>query len=283
MERSYFSIGELAVVHSDQYPYRELHDAMVGCNGRFPSDKLSGWHRSYPDEARWLETFAGAVGPEVPVSEEDGWRLYALSRVLEVMNLTFQHGDGDGWSGPGLALADVSAFATDLSLSVAVPRGYTPFECEIVGVVEARDDSEEIRLAEVHWPSMLLGNMLVCRAGVTVCAGPRVINPIVASSSTLYWAYRRRNRAHQDRSHGWGHNSQWRTSFRRDYQVGTRVFYNVDGRCDLAANDLAIDEDFPLTQAERVELLVNRCFILTPKPSDDLWPYDDRVAINAGA
>ena len=27
---------------------------------------------------------------------------------------------------------------------------------------------------------------------------------------------------------GWGHNSQWRTEFRRDYQLPGRFLYNVD-------------------------------------------------------
>ena len=31
---------------------------------------------------------------------------------------------------------------------------------------------------------------------------------------------------------------------------------------------------------ERIELLVNRCFILTAKPAEDLWPYDDRLVMS---
>ena len=33
-----------------------------------------------------------------------------------------------------------------------------------------------------------------------------------------------------DLSHGWGHNSQWRTDFRRDYEESAELHYNVDGR-----------------------------------------------------
>jgi len=198
-------------------------------------------------------------------------------------NLSFQEGDADLWRGPGLSLNEVSSFGGDLGLTVTSPARYAAFDCEIVKVVGTVDDREDAYLVDVHWPSIMLGDMMVCRAGVTVCAGSRVMNPAVAPFSTLYWAYRRRNRPHRDLSHGWGQNSQWRTSFRRDYRIGAQICYNVDGRNDLAAADLVIDEAFPLSREERMELLIHRCFIVTAKPSDDLWPYDDRLTMSDGA
>ena len=254
---------------------------MVNCAGRFSPGRLADWLRTYPAESRWLDAFRRSASPKAPVSEEDSWRLYALSRVLELMNLTFQHGDADSWAGPGLARGDAAAFATDLGLSVAGPPRYAAFDCEIVRVVATDDDDDEPVLVDVHWPSVVLGDMMVCRAGVTVAAGRRVMNPSVAASSTIYWAYGRRNRPHEDLSNGWGSNSQWRTSFRRDYRTAAKIYYNVDGRFDLAAGRLAPHDDSALTRPERLELLVNRCFVVTQKPSDDLWPYDDRVTMTA--
>jgi hypothetical protein len=264
-------------VHSDQYPYRQLHDAMLDWPGaRFPGSHLADWLRGNPDEVRWLHAFGASRGPESPATSEELWRLYALSRVIELMNLSFQSGDA-GWAGPGIPLHEVSSFATDLGLSVSRPERYSAFDCEIVNATSAQDPEQPIMLEGVNWPCVMLGDMLVCRAGATVRGGAAFIDPQIAMSSTLYWAYRRRYRLYQDLSHGWGSNSQWRTSFRRDYRIGARHFYNVDGTNELADPDLRTDDDSPLSRSERTELLLNRCFVVTTKPSDDLWPYDDRL------
>lgn len=272
-------------MHSNQYPYWELHDAMVSLPGdRLSPRLLAEWLQQYPKEATWLEWFRQERGHAAAASQEELWRLYALSRVVEVMNLSFQTGDADSWTGPGFPASDVAAFARDLGLSVVVPDRYTAFDCEIAAVTEAADDTAPADLVDVQWPCLMLGEMLICRAGATLRAGARVMNPQIASSSTLYWAYRRRNRPHADLSHGWGHNSQWRTSFRRDYRVGQRTYYNVDGEHDLLADDpgVSVREEPPLTRLERVELLVNRCFVVTSRPGNDLWPYDDRLATSDG-
>ncbi|WP_454774755.1 hypothetical protein [Janthinobacterium tructae] len=85
-------------------------------------------------------------------------------------------------------------------------------------------------------------------------------------------------RSVNDLSHGWGGNSQWRTSFRRDYVVGDTRFCNVDGKYDLAAQAAdAADAGYSpaLTLAERIELLTQRCLVSSTKAHEELWPYDD--------
>lgn len=213
------------------------------------------------------------------MSAEDGWRLYALSRVIELLMLSFQHGTADGtdWPGPGIAIEEVCTFARGLGLTVVSPDRYSPFDCEIVTATPARDPHEPPSLIAVHWPCLMLGDMLICRAGTSIHAGEAIVNPEIATSSTLYWAYRRKNRPYVDRSQGWGSNSQWRTRFRRDYRVGDRLFYNVDGGIDLASSQTGPSDDPELTRAERAELLIHRCFVITIKPSDDRSPYDDRI------
>lgn len=124
----------------------------------------------------------------------------------------------------------------------------------------------------------MLGNMLFARGGVDVCAGKIIFKPGIADASTLYWADRRKGRPVNDLSHGWGSNSQWRTSFRRDYVAGDTRFYNVDGKYDLAeqAADAADTGRSPvLTLAERIELLTQRCLVSSTTAHDDLFPYDD--------
>lgn len=127
----------------------------------------------------------------------------------------------------------------------------------------------------------------ICRAGVSAIGGRHVCSAPLAQTSTLYWAYRRKYRPYVDLSHGWGSNSQWRTSFRRDYRIDGHLYYNVDGEHDLSLHKLtgpcsgSGNETDSLTRQERLELLIHRCFITTDKPGSALWPYDDKVVLRA--
>ncbi len=80
-----------------------------------------------------------------------------------------------------------------------------------------------------------------------------------------------------DLSHGWGSNSQWGTNFRRDYQIDGELYYNVDGRHDLRKPFARSEDRYGLSQEERIELLINRCFIVTERPHNNLWPFDDTL------
>jgi hypothetical protein len=211
------------------------------------------------------------------VEREDLWRLYALSRVNQILLLRFQRAKADTSDRPGLSVSqdEYVAFAEALGFAVAQTPAFSPFYHEIVEVEYADDRRQPVSLRGSYWPCLMLGDMLFSRAGVRVCGGNEVLRKEVAESSTLYWAYRRKNRPHQDLSQGWGSNSQWRTAFRRDYRVGQELYYNVDGTHDLSVPEPPTEDDNELTREERVELLTNRCFIFTTKPDGDLWPYDD--------
>ena len=126
------------------------------------------------------------------------------------------------------------------------------------------------------WPGVRWGDLLMSREGVRVRAGVQHIHKSVAETSTLYFTYRRAYRDVSDLSHGWGHNSQWRTALRRFYCTAESFHYNVDGKHDLRARSRKPDRD-GLTPGERHELLVHRCFVRCEKPSGDLWPYDDTL------
>jgi len=167
------------------------------------------------------------------------------------------------------------AFVEALGLDVLRPQRFSPFYHEVVQVERAASQFSPVTVLEFKWPCVMLGNMMVSRAGVRVAAGTSLLVAGIADASTLYWTYLRSNRPHQDLSHGWGRNSQWRTAFRRDFIVGDTFYYNVDGRNDLANE--GDDEDSGLTHSERVELVMHRCFVRCTKPHADLWPYDDRL------
>lgn len=267
-------------MHVSQCPYRKLCDILYEYDGSaLYQDFLAPWVKNNPAELDWLASFSSNAGDSAPHAEiEDLWRLYALGRVNELLLLRFQQGQADGtpWPGPPITSQVYVAFAESLGLIAEDERPFSPFYHEIVKVeLDPRED-QPVTLTYTVWPCLMLGDMVFSRAGVNVTGGTRFIRKEVAESSTLYWAYRRKNRSYQDLSHGWGSNSQWRTKFRRDYRIGEEYFYNVDGKHDLAKPDQREEEDRDgLAIEERIELLTNRCFIKTSKPHDDLWPYDD--------
>lgn len=258
---------------------RDLHDAIHGFrDGSLYWHLLWPWAQAHPDERARLLAFATRSGnPIPPASHEDLWHLYALSRVNQVLLLRFQQGRADGtdWPGPELSPNEYRAFSESLGMAVADVSEFHPFYHEIVEVHPGEDPDEPLTLVGEFWPCLMLGDMLFSRAGVCVTGGSRSVNKEVAESSTLYWAYRRKNRSHEDQSHGWGSNSQWATAFRRDYRIGSHFYFNADGEHDLTRPIEPAPEQPELTQAERIELLTNRCFLTTTKPHDDLYPYDD--------
>jgi hypothetical protein len=109
--------------------------------------------------------------------------------------------------------------------------------------------------------------MLFCRAGVRVRGGRNHIKKEIAENSTLYYTFRRKNRAHQDASHGWGSNSQWRTKFRRDYEGDACYYY------DAGSLSYQVFGDTPVGR-QNMEWLVNRCFILSDVPDEEDATYD---------
>ncbi|ONI87710.1 hypothetical protein ALI22I_21155 [Saccharothrix sp. ALI-22-I] len=114
-----------------------------------------------------------------------------------------------------------------------------------------------------------------------------LIDATVATTSTLYFASRREPRPTSDLSHGWGSNSQWRTSFHRFYSDEEGLHLNWDGEVDIGDGppvsppDRLDQEEDPLDQ--RRELLLPRCFVRGPLPHDehDRFPHDDRLSFTA--
>lgn len=231
---------------------------------------LAPWVDANPDVRAWLTAFATRSGdPIPPASDKEMWELYALSRVSQTLLLRFQSGRADGtdWPGPQITLAEYTAFMVSLGFTVADVNQFSPFYHEIVAVEQHPDDIVPTTVSDVVWPCVMLGNMLFSRAGVRVTSGRRFIDKPVAETSVLYWAFWRKNRPYQDLSHGWGSNSQWRTTFRHDYRIADTLHFNVDEKP-------VPPEDDGLTPAERIELVTHRCFVTCEKPHNDLWPYD---------
>jgi hypothetical protein len=276
-------------MHVCQAPYRQLYEDLLDYSGACAyQDVLAPWVESHREEVKWLRAFGKRTGDPFPwappflqATIEDRWRLYALSRVNQLLMLRFQHGDADqsDYQGPESSIAGYRRFAETLGMEVVSAGRFSPFYNEIVTAEPAANPGAPLTLTAEYWPALMLGSMMFSRAGVGVSGGEKLMLPGIAVSSTLYWALWRKNRPYNDLSHGWGSNSQWRTSFRRDYHIGGRLYFNVDGEYDLAKCHRRRGGEDDLTLAERIELLMHRCFIKTAKPHDDLWPYDDRYSV----
>lgn len=211
------------------------------------------------------------------------WNLYALSRANDLLLLRFQGDDQRAFQGATLHLDEYVEFCTQLGFGVATHECFSPFHHEIVRVLQSSDDDEPIVIRRTLWPGLMWGEMLFSRSGVEVIAGRRHALKEVAEASTLYFSYRRLHRRTDDLSVGWGSNSQWRTNFRRDYQSNGMRYYHVDGKNSLNVAAPAEPDRDGLTPKERIELCRNRCFVVTTKNGDDLWPYDDRYEEPVGS
>ena len=167
-----------------------------------------------------------------------------------------------------------------IGLQVVTEEQFSPFYHEIVNVDHDLGMSTT-EVMETVWPCLMLGPMIFSRAGVRIAANRSQVDKEVAESSTLYWAFRRKNRPFNDLSHGWGSNSQWRTEFRRDYRFGSILYFNVDAKHDISSwkahrrND-GVEDD--LSDEETIELITHRCFVRTTKPHHDRCPYFQRYA-----
>lgn len=227
-----------------------------------------------------IEAMNWKVGKQPTLNESllsDLNDLYALSRVNEYLLLPFQPVAevGDDWMGPIITLEEYRQFMLSLEFTEINQVEFHPFFHEIVEVEQTRDSNEPITILETFWPGFMLGTMLFSRAGIKVRGGVNHIRKEVAEQSTLYWTYIRRNRPVDDLSHGWGSNSQWRTTLRRDYHTETAFYYNIDEMSEEGTTTLPALYQEALTADERIELLRNRCFIKTTKPHQDLFPYND--------
>jgi hypothetical protein len=240
--------------------------------------------------AAWLESIAPLRRRERHPATRSGRRrpdralvhaltqLYALGRVrdqlLEPGHLDLYHGF---MAGIGLV-----PFEHD--------DAFSPFHHELVEVV-ADESQGQVTVERVLWGGFMFGDLLIGRAGVRVRAPAALLDPDVAVRSRLFFTFRRRARPTNDRSHGWGSNSQWATMFDRFYQDEGGLHFNWDGAVDLGAEPPARDGPAgPSPDAERPlerrrELLVNRCFVRAPLPDDepDWYPYDTRLSLRHGA
>lgn len=259
---------------------RDLYRSVCKYTGEqiWPDVFLANWEVLNPAGQYFREIrdrdCSGKHWPEL--LEGESMNLYCASRLSDLMLLSFQPGDLD-FAGIGTTLGNYIELFTHLGFAVLEPRQFHAFSCEVVEVIQS--ESTEVAIIEVLWPAVMLGKMMFARAGVRVKAPSYVLTKGIADRSCLYWSYRRKYRKTNDLSHGWGSHSQWRTDFRRDFDLGDRYVYNVD------VGSMIIDLREPISESEvieeisileRISLLKNRCITNIVRVNDaDCWPYHD--------
>lgn len=258
--------------------FRSLYDEILAYEGSsLYCDVLSRWIEKAQAAMFELARFKldSALAPNDETSPSSMWNLYALNRVNDLLLLSFR----ENREQPPFLLLSVNEyedFFSQLGFTIELPVVFSPFHHEIVQVDQSSVDEELIEVIQHHWPGLKFGSLQFSRSGVLVRGGKNQIVKKVAEHSTLYFTFRRMNRKTNDLSFGWGSNSQWRTAFRRDYQIGVKRIYNADGTNSLGSAASAAADGQGLTLEERVELCRNRCFIKCLKDDSDLWPYRDR-------
>ncbi|MFO1046136.1 MAG: hypothetical protein U0941_30530 [Planctomycetaceae bacterium] len=269
-------------MYDSQLPLVELYRALAEYAGDDAyADILEPWPDANPGELHWIGDFERRANHNwSAATDEDVCRLYSLFRVTSLLLLRFQTGRADGtdYQGPVTQIEGIQLFLEQLGFHIPDARDYHPFYHEILSVNEAERNEDPVEIIEVHWPCFMLGDMIFCRSGVSVLAGRSHIIKEIAESSALYWTYRRKDRPYNDQSHGWGHNSQWRTAHRRDYRTKDGYHFNVGGRESL--NDPTVTVD-GMPRSSMIELVRNRCLITSQIDDSDLYPYPYSYTENA--
>lgn len=253
---------------------RELFFAMTEYQGNtFYSDVISFWSNKQNYHRYLQHIVENIIEPEdaLYITDAANWELYALSRVLDILTCSLQHSSHY----PHISLDEYIAFAQSIGLSCEQPKEFHPFFYEITDVKVGTDP---FLLHAVHYPALFLGNLLINRGGATITLPDEQYPIQEIKTAPIYWAYTRNNREAHDLSHGWGHNSQWRTSFRFDFRTEKGLFYNFTGKDSLNHPDqqllTKLHED-NISLDEAIDLVRYRQLLYIHK-KDELWPYDYR-------
>lgn len=256
--------------------FRQLHDALDRYDGADPhADVLMPSLADVQALMAPLQSLRRlATSPPGAVDQNALWDLFALSVIDDAL-----------LSRPRFRPAEHATFFSLLGFEPFDEHAaFSPLTCEIVAVSNDVDGPESgIELLETHWPGLRFGELVFARCAKSVRCRPSLgIVEGIADKSMLHFTNERRGRPCNDFSHGWGHNSRWRTDFHRNYAVHGVAFYNVDGPLDIGTRNPSLERsghppaELPLDQAR--EILMHRGFVRTPRFADE-WPYHWRMAV----
>ena len=259
---------------------RELHRRMGYFKGSgFYDEVIKTWLETDGLAARsWLQGLCNKYSsPQEAWDQDDSITLYALSRVIDLLLLSFvpQPEGTECWRYPRVTPNEFQKFTDTIGLETYNRSNFHPFFHEIVEVEEAPDEQMPPVILDAIWPGLKLGAWMISRSGCKIKAGINHIHKDKAEKSVMYWAYARNHRPTDDLSKGWGHNSQWRTRFRQDCEGDGLLYYNItDAKESEEYKEHMVSE---LSQDARIELVRHRCFVKSaveaPHRDRDAHPY----------
>lgn len=255
--------------------FRELHDQVTRFTGESLFEEVL--KPAIPDCVEMMQPLESLrsleESPPGQVPVECLWSLFALNTVRDALILPLQ-----------VSLHEYRGFFSALGFEVIPDQEpFDPLIHEIVEVGNWTKESEGVRTGCQYWPGLRYGELVFARSAVDVYCAPELgIVEGVADKSVLYFTHQRVRRDCRDLSHGWGHNSMWRTAHARNYRVGDYTFFNVDGKHDLAWRPKnPVLEGLSLMDAR--EVLMNQCCVRSILADDDLFPYDWRLTLSGSA
>ncbi|MFZ6770009.1 SEL1-like repeat protein [Undibacterium sp. Di26W] len=241
---------ELAAEHGHEEARRELallatpaeYEQESEFNGNLRS--LFHWMRDYKGTSLWQDVFldkwtelenirvkylelknrACMHKPWPPIQTDELYDFYSVSRLSDLMLGALPANNTKYDSGRHITLDNYITLFEHIGFTAVWPQHFHPFQCEIVEIEQGEGD--DVELLTTLWPAIMLGNMMFSRAGVKVRAPQHLLKKSFAETSVLYWSYTRNARRTIDLSQGWGSNSQWRTIFRRDFDLGDEGVIN---------------------------------------------------------
>ncbi|MFZ6778935.1 SEL1-like repeat protein [Undibacterium sp. Ji83W] len=199
--------------------------------------------------------------------------LFHAARTNESL-ISLLHPENPRYRRTNLTLDKYISLFEHVGFDIHWPTQFHPFHCEVVEVEQT--EGGDIEIVETLWPEIMLGNLMFSRAGVRVRAPTHLLTKGIADRHCLYWCYVRdlRTRScHESDSDS--------IEFRRDFDLGDRYAYNVDGGSKFEITDLTnpFEADFvdsDLSVEERISLLRYRCAVNVEYPNfETFWPYED--------
>jgi hypothetical protein len=154
-----------------QTGFRELYQNLLGYHGQdCYRDVLSPWLPRVRERASHLAEFRHFF---LPATEGDDfnlglWDLYALSRVNDLLLLSFQEGGDEAWDRLRVTPEQYADFFGALDFTPFTTTEFTPFRHEVVEAAESAGDTDSVEVVGAVWPGLLFGDLLFSRSGVRV-------------------------------------------------------------------------------------------------------------------
>src|ERR1051325_10982714 len=147
-------------MHTNQKPYRELYEKLLWYDGACVyTDLVQPWLSQQDAERAWLDEFSRRCGNPIPTATvEESWRLYALSRISDLLLLSFAPRKSDLTKSWELADVTVEQYVHTMSffgLRRVDRSSFHPFFHEIVIVDQTEDSEAPVDLVDEVWPGFM--------------------------------------------------------------------------------------------------------------------------------